>query len=61
MFDVTLADEDACSIVVVDIIDLDIAVANSWKWKRLVDSFMTASSYSLVTVAKIDDSLTRAG
>ena len=44
MFDVTLADEDACSIVVVDIIDLDIAVANSWKWKRLVDSYMTASS-----------------
>ena len=44
MFDVTLADEDACLIVVVDIIDLDIAVANSWKWKRLVDSYMTASS-----------------
>ena len=43
MFDVTLADEYACPIVVVvDIIDLDISVADSWK--RFVDSFMTASS-----------------
>ena len=59
MFNVTLADEDTCPNVVVDVIDLDIALADSWK--RFVDSSMPLLIDSLVTVAKIGDSLTRAG
>ena len=56
MFNVTLADEDTCPNVVVDVIDLDIALADSWK--RFVDSLRQFCVSFIFFQKKLDHRLT---